>query len=121
MHKAATMNQSDRRHGKRVAADLLCSLITPSGAKYPAMARNLSVGGAFVECEQRQLQPGDRLALSFNLPSGGRLHRVEAESEVIHGPARVSMTAYGFGLAFLEVPPEQLQRIEAFIDARPAL
>lgn len=114
------MGEFDRRGFKRVAVDLLCAVTLPSGVKHPAMARNLSQGGLFFECD-RPLERGERVKLAINLQLGGRLQKVEAEAEIVHGPSRVSMTAYGVGVRFLEMDEEARDVVERFIDARPAL
>lgn len=114
------MGDQERRGFKRVAVDLLCAVTLPNGLKQPAMARNLSTGGLFIESD-RPLSQGDRVSVALNLQLGGRLRKVEVESEVIHGPARVSMTAYGFGVRFVDMNEDAREVVERYVDARPAL
>ncbi|WP_193222172.1 PilZ domain-containing protein [Alkalilimnicola sp. S0819] len=114
------METADRRFDKRVAVDLLCTLVLPSGVKHSVMARNLSGGGAYVEVET-PLSRGEQVELSFNLPTQGRLRRVHTRSEIIHGPSRISMTAFGIGVRFVELDEEGAELVDAFIDTQPAL
>lgn len=114
------MGDMDRRRQKRVAVDLLCAVILPNGIKHAAMARNISTGGVFMECE-KPLEKGDRVRVSLNLQMGGRLQKVEADSEIVHGPLRMSMTAFGVGARFLELEEQAQDLVERYVDARPEL
>lgn len=120
MQELAGAGKAERRTFKRVAVDLLCSVTMPNGVRHAATARNISTGGIFVECD-RQLSKEERYVVAINLQLRGRLHKVEAEVEVIHGPARISMTAFGAGMRFLGLDGQALEIVEEFVAARPAL
>ena len=114
------MGDFERRYFKRVAVDMLCAVVMPNGIKHAVMARNVSLGGLFIECD-RPLARGEQAKLILNLQVEGRLQKVEMDVEIVHGPSRVSMSAYGLGLRFVEISPEAQELVERFIDARPAL
>lgn len=114
------MEDRDRRAYKRVAVDILCAITLPNGSRQMATARNLSEGGLFIECD-RPLPKGERVRLSVNLQHNGRLQKLEADTEVMHGPARVSVTAFGSGVRFLDLDDEALDLVREFVDRRPEL
>jgi len=72
-----------------------------------AFARDISVGGMFIETSD-PMPVGSRLTLRFNLEENEPI--VEVTAEVSYQVGRM-----GVGVQFLEVKPEDLQRIDAYV------
>ena len=72
-----------------------------------AFARDISVGGMFVEIEQ-PMPVGTRLTLRFNL---------EAQEPITVATAEVTyqIGKMGVGVQFVDVAPEDLKRIESYV------
>jgi c-di-GMP-binding flagellar brake protein YcgR len=73
----------------------------------PARLRDLSEGGAFIETRQR-FAVGAILSLGFNLPSMSQ--RISCSVSV-----RSLRDDAGLGVEFLDMAPEDRQRVRAFI------
>ena len=77
---------------------------------------NVSRGGAYVETSET-VSAGRRLLVELDLPSGealqtvGRVAWTKAQVQTADGQRRT-----GMGIEFLEATPEELRRLEEFLD-----
>lgn len=78
-----------------------------------AFARDISVGGMFIETSD-PMPVGSRLTLRFNLEENAPI--VEVTAEVSYQVGRM-----GVGVQFVEVKPEDLQRIDDFVAKTQAM
>ncbi len=78
-----------------------------------AFARDISVGGMFIETSD-PMPVGSRLTLRFNLEENEPI--VEVTAEVTYPVGRM-----GVGVQFLEVKPEDLQRIDHYVAKTQAM
>ena len=76
----------------------------------PEILRDLSEGGAFVETSQR-FSTGSVLHLRFKLPGAGSL--ISCTVRVRH-----VRSADGLGLEFLDLSPEDRNRVGVFVENR---
>ena len=110
-----------------VAVDVRISTIDPetdpdTGAPYfrtsEETVANVSRGGAYVETSE-VVSPGRRLLVELELPSGepvqtvARVAWTKAQVKTEEGAART-----GMGLEFVGAAPDQLRRLEEFIETR---
>ena len=99
--------EQDRRKGKRVSVQLWVKERDPDGVYYNH-ATNLSSGGMYLE-RAIPHPVGTEVELHFTLPD---------ESEPIVARARIvnaAVESMGMGLAFVDLAPEVLERIEKFV------
>ena len=119
-------NSHQRRH-RRVVANLDVRISTIEPERDPWTGRpffrasqetcgNVSRGGAFVEtCEP--LAPGRRVLLELSLPGGSQVEtigRIAWTKRVLGGPE--GEDSVGVGVEFIGGSPEELQRLEHFVD-----
>ena len=117
----------ERRRHPRVAANLDVRISTIEPERDPWTGRpffrasqetcaNVSRGGAFVRTGE-ELTPGRRLLVELKLPDGAPLEaigRVAWTKRVIGGPP--GEDSVGVGVEFIGGSPEELERLELFID-----
>jgi Tfp pilus assembly protein PilZ len=119
-------NSASRRY-PRVAANLDVRISTIEPERDPWTGRpffrasqetcgNVSRGGAFVRTEE-EFTPGRRLLVELKLPDGSPLEtigRVAWTKRVLGGPA--GEESVGVGVEFIGGSPDELARLETFID-----
>ncbi len=121
-------NNSERRRHPRVTANLDVRISTIEPERDPWTGRpffrasqetcgNVSHGGAFVRTAE-EYTPGRRLLVEIQLPDGSPLEaigRVAWTKRVLGGAA--GEDSVGVGVEFIGGSPEQLERLELFVDA----
>ena len=121
------ISNSERRRHPRVAANLDVRISTIEPERDPWTGRpffrasqetcgNVSRGGAFVRTEE-EFTPGRRLLVELKLPDGSPLEaigRVAWTKRVLGGPD--GEDSVGVGVEFIGGSPEQLERLELFVD-----
>lgn len=119
-------SSAQRRH-RRVSASLDVRISTIEPERDPWTGRpffrasqercaNVSRGGAFVRTGE-EFTPGRRLLVEMQLPDGTPLEaigRVAWTKRVLGGPDNED--GVGVGVEFIGGSPEQLERLEHFID-----
>ena len=122
-------SNSERRRHPRVVANLDVRISTIEPERDPWTGRpffrasqetcgNVSRGGAFVRTEE-EFTPGRRLLVELKLPDGSPLEaigRVAWTKRVLGGPE--GEDSVGVGVEFIGGSPEELQRLESFVDQR---
>lgn len=117
----------ERRRHPRVAANLDVRISTIEPERDPWTGRpffrasqetcaNVSRGGAFVRTGE-ELTPGRRLLVELKLPDGSPLEaigRVAWTKRVMGGPQ--GEDSVGVGVEFIGGSPEELERLDLFID-----
>jgi hypothetical protein len=78
-----------------------------STVRIPILVHNLSVGGCFVEALYDQ-SPGRRLTIEVEVPFAGLL--------TLEGETIFSRTDFGYGLRFVDVPPDTRDRLRTAVE-----
>ncbi len=78
-----------------------------STVRIPILVHNLSEGGCFVEALYDQ-SPGRRLTIQVEVPFAGLL--------TLEGETIFSRTDFGYGLKFVDVPPDVGERLRAAVE-----
>ncbi len=121
------VSNSQRRRHPRVAANLGVRISTIEPERDPWTGRpffraseetcgNVSRGGTFVRTEE-EFTPGRRLLVELKLPDGSPIEaigRVAWTKRVLGGPD--GEDSVGVGVEFIGGSPEQLERLEHFVD-----
>jgi hypothetical protein len=106
--------QHDRRRYHRARAPILVRPAGPLTRVAPRQVGDISVGGLRAYSDEAQT-PGTRLELELFLPAGASVtclaEVVWTEALPAGAPARFEM-----GLRFVEVEPEELNRIAAVLE-----
>ncbi len=106
--------QVDRRKYRRVRASILVRPLGPLARVAPRQVSDISAGGLRVYADEAQ-GVGKRLEIELVFPDGGSAtctaEVVWAEALAIDAPARFEM-----GLRFVEVDPDDLERIAAVLE-----
>jgi Tfp pilus assembly protein PilZ len=125
MSRDPTARKTQRYRRVEVEVDVRISTIDPetdpdTGAPYfrtsEETCANVSRGGAYVETSET-VAPGRRLLLELDLPSGeplqtvGRVAWTKAQIQTPDGEPRT-----GMGIEFVDGSPEELRRLEEFLD-----
>ncbi|MBW2270747.1 MAG: PilZ domain-containing protein [Deltaproteobacteria bacterium] len=121
------VSSKERRRDPRVAANLEVRISTIEPERDPWTGRpffrasqetcgNVSRGGAFVRTAE-EFTPGRRLLVELKLPDGSPLEaigRVAWTKRVLGGSE--GDDGVGVGVEFIGGSPEQLERLELFVD-----
>jgi hypothetical protein len=103
LHDAAKM--SDRRREQRLEVCLDATWDGKSG-NYTARVTDLSEGGCYMDT-LGEAQPGEILSFKLHLPGGDSL---ELTGEVAH-----QTPPLGFGLRFINLPDEQIEKLRSLL------
>ncbi len=101
------MSDFERRRNVRVTVSLTVEVRDARGFSFHS-TRDLSSSGCFFD-RAIPHAVGSRVALSFSLP--GEARSIRCEGEVVNVP---DTRGYGMGVRFLDLSPNDAQRIEAF-------
>ena len=96
----------DKRRQRRIPVEIWIE-VEGDGGLYFQRASNLSVGGAYFD-HTFPLPMGTRVELRFSLP--GDDHQIECAAEIVNAKD------LGMGVRFVDLKPEDLQRIEGLIE-----
>lgn len=96
---------SDRRSEKRLEV-CLDAIWDGNSGKHPARVTDLSEGGCYVD-SLGESQVGEVLNIKLQLQNGERL---ELSGEVAH-----QMPPMGFGVRFVDLNPEQLEKLRSLL------
>ncbi len=80
---------------------------------YFGTSENISVTGMFM-VTQHTIEPGSHISLDFFLP--GDTVKIHLDAEVVRREYLKDQECFGYGLHFLNVPPEIRARIQKFIE-----
>ncbi len=106
--------QSGQRRYRRVRAPILVRPLGPLARLAPRQVTDISLGGLRVLSDEPQ-RVGDRLEIELVFPGGGS---ATCTAEVVWGEALgpVAAARFEMGLRFVEVDPDDLERIAAVLD-----
>ena len=83
-----------------------------AGPPFSAWARDMSLGGMFIQTDSSVLRPGLFVTVSFALPHNGSQDRFVLEAEVVR------QTPEGFGLMFTSMGPEEIRCLSEDLPAQ---
>ena len=91
-----------------------------NGAKVRLVAKNVSYGGMYVECEH-PYKPGSHYWVNFKILCRNGLCKVRARAEIVHVVfLRGDVGKIGMGIRFVEMDESSSECIQTFLSERSA-
>ncbi len=103
------MTDPDRRRYRRVKAPILIRPVGPLGQRASRQVGDISLGGLRAFSDDKH-KPGERFELELFMPDGGSA-TVVAEVVWVQVLPAGSPARFDVGLRYVDVDPEDLQRI----------
>jgi len=106
------MLPDQRQHPRKIFRTTV-SIFLNEGRGYEASSVDLSIGGICVTLRGKNLQPGQMCALSFNLFTRGKAHKINTVAKVAYSVC--SGNEFKIGFQFMKMDAGCTAAIESFM------